>query len=87
MSARLTRAALYGAQVFLSFFLMLVFMTYNVRLLSSLYSLSYSMFIVQAYLIAATVLGAAIGHFIFSSHMDIDAVLSGGAADKGMACH
>lgn len=28
---RLTRAALYGAQVFLSFFLMLVFMTYNVR--------------------------------------------------------
>ena len=29
---RLTRAVLYGAQVFLSFFLMLVFMTYNVSL-------------------------------------------------------
>lgn len=29
-TARVTRASLYGAQVFLSFFLMLVFMTYNV---------------------------------------------------------
>ena len=29
-TARVTRAALYGAQVFLSFFLMLIFMTYNV---------------------------------------------------------
>ncbi|KAH9942352.1 Ctr copper transporter [Epithele typhae] len=69
LSARVTRASLYGAQVFLSFFLMLVFMTYN------------------AYLIAATVLGAALGHFIFSPRMDIDAVLSGGADAKGMACH
>ncbi|KAI0775826.1 Ctr copper transporter [Trametes elegans] len=68
-SARLSRAALYGASVFLSFFLMLVFMTYN------------------AYLILATVVGAALGHFIFSSHMDIDAVLSGGVDGKGMACH
>ena len=32
LSARLTRAGLYGGQVFLSFFLMLVFMTYNVSL-------------------------------------------------------
>ncbi|KAI1795601.1 Ctr copper transporter [Ganoderma leucocontextum] len=68
-TARVTRASLYGAQVFLSFFLMLVFMTYN------------------AYLILATVVGAAIGHFIFSAHMDIDAVLSGGGDNKGMACH
>ncbi|RPD57510.1 Ctr copper transporter [Lentinus tigrinus ALCF2SS1-7] len=68
-AARVTRASLYGAQVFLSFFLMLVFMTYN------------------AYLILATVVGAALGHFIFSSYMDIDAVLSGGADSKGMACH
>lgn len=30
---RVLRAVLYGATVFLSFFLMLVFMTYNVRLL------------------------------------------------------
>ncbi|QRW21273.1 copper transport protein CTR2 [Rhizoctonia solani] len=31
--ARISRAALYGAQVFLSFFLMLVFMTYNAYLI------------------------------------------------------
>lgn len=31
VSMRLSRAVLYGAQVFLSFFLMLIFMTYNVR--------------------------------------------------------
>ncbi|KAI0645810.1 Ctr copper transporter [Trametes meyenii] len=68
-SARFSRAVLYGASVFLSFFLMLVFMTYN------------------AYLILATVVGAALGHFVFSSHMDIDAVLAGGADNKGMACH
>ena len=30
-TVRFSRALLYGAQVFLSFFLMLVFMTYNVR--------------------------------------------------------
>ncbi|KAI0709546.1 Ctr copper transporter [Cerioporus squamosus] len=69
LTARITRASLYGAQVFLSFFLMLVFMTYN------------------AYLILATVVGAALGHFIFSAYMDIDAVLSGGGDSKGMACH
>ncbi|KAH9858446.1 Ctr-domain-containing protein [Lenzites betulinus] len=69
VSARVSRAVLYGASVFLSFFLMLVFMTYN------------------AYLILATVIGASLGHFVFSTHMDIDAVLSGGADGKGMACH
>ncbi|THH28752.1 hypothetical protein EUX98_g5454 [Antrodiella citrinella] len=58
--ARFSRALLYGATVFLSFFLMLVFMTYN------------------AYLIAATVVGAAIGHYIFSPTMDIEVVLAGG---------
>ncbi|TFK85538.1 Ctr copper transporter [Polyporus arcularius HHB13444] len=69
LTARITRASLYGAQVFLSFFLMLVFMTYN------------------AYLILATVVGAALGHFVFSSQMDVDAVLAGGGDSKGMACH
>jgi len=66
--ARLVRSALYGFNVFLSFFLMLVFMTYN------------------AYLILAVVLGAALGHFVLGSYMDVDAVLNG-AGDKGMACH
>ncbi|KAJ6625862.1 copper transporter [Mycena sp. CBHHK59/15] len=64
---RALRATLYGATVFLSFFLMLVFMTYN------------------AYLIFATVLGAAIGHFIFGGTINVDALLSDEA--KGMACH
>ncbi|KAJ7495970.1 Ctr copper transporter family-domain-containing protein [Mycena galericulata] len=64
---RVLRAALYGATVFLSFFLMLVFMTYN------------------AYLIAATVLGAALGHFVFGGTINIDALL--GDESKGMACH
>ncbi|KAF7315661.1 FAD-binding FR-type domain-containing protein [Mycena indigotica] len=64
---RLVRAGLYGATVFLSFFLMLVFMTYN------------------AYLILATVLGAALGHLIFNSNINIDALLS--EESKGMACH
>ncbi|KAJ7772661.1 Ctr copper transporter family-domain-containing protein [Mycena maculata] len=64
---RVLRAALYGATVFLSFFLMLVFMTYN------------------AYLIFATVFGAALGHFIFGGTINIDALLS--EESKGMACH
>lgn len=64
---RVVRAALYGATVFLSFFLMLVFMTYN------------------AYLISATVFGAALGHFIFGGTINIDALLS--QESKGMACH
>ncbi|KAJ3489136.1 hypothetical protein NLI96_g2336 [Meripilus lineatus] len=67
---RTSRALLYGLQVFLSFFLMLVFMTYN------------------AYLILATVVGAAIGHYVFSPDMDIEAVLAGASGgNKGMACH
>ncbi|KAI0684738.1 Ctr copper transporter [Cytidiella melzeri] len=70
LSMRASRAILYGAQVFLSFFLMLVFMTYN------------------AYLILATVIGAAVGHFIFNGHMDIEIVLAGGSAGgRGMSCH
>ncbi|KAJ7282919.1 Ctr copper transporter [Mycena rebaudengoi] len=64
---RALRATLYGSTVFLSFFLMLVFMTYN------------------AYLIAATVLGAALGHFIFGGTIAADALLNG--ESKGMACH
>ncbi|KAF8518714.1 copper transporter [Gautieria morchelliformis] len=67
--ARTHRAILYGMTVFLSFFLMLVFMTYN------------------AYLILAVVLGAALGHFVFGGHMDPNAILSGSAGGKGMACH
>ncbi|KAF8588668.1 Ctr-domain-containing protein [Ramaria rubella] len=67
--ARTYRAVLYGATVFLSFFLMLVFMTYN------------------AYLILAVVMGAALGHFIFGGEIDPNAVLSGAAGGKGMACH
>ncbi|KAI0084874.1 Ctr copper transporter [Irpex rosettiformis] len=69
-SMRASRAILYGAQVFLSFFLMLVFMTYN------------------AYLILATVVGAALGHFIFNPRLDVDSILAGGSASvRGMACH
>ncbi|KAJ7187948.1 Ctr copper transporter family-domain-containing protein [Mycena filopes] len=64
---RVLRATLYGATVFLSFFLMLVFMTYN------------------AYLIFATVFGAALGHYVFGGTINIDALLSEEA--KGMACH
>jgi len=63
---RVLRAALYGATVFLSFFLMLVFMTYN------------------AYLILATVLGAALGHYIFHGTINLDLV---GDEGKGMSCH
>jgi len=64
---RILRATLYGATVFLSFFLMLVFMTYN------------------AYLIFATVFGAALGHYIFGGTINIDALLS--EDSKSMACH
>lgn len=66
---RLLRAGLYGASVFLSFFLMLVFMTYN------------------AYLITATVLGAAVGHYVFGATINPDAILGASGAGKGMACH
>ncbi|KAF7782138.1 hypothetical protein Agabi119p4_1514 [Agaricus bisporus var. burnettii] len=66
---RVLRAGLYGATVFLSFFLMLIFMTYN------------------AYLILAVVLGAAIGHFVFSSTLNTDAILCDSSSGKGMACH
>ncbi len=41
----------------------------------------------QAYLILAVVLGAAIGHFVFGSVMDVEAVLAGSDLGKGMACH
>jgi solute carrier family 31 (copper transporter), member 1 len=90
--ARLIRAILYGASVFLSFFLMLVFMTYNVRrpfssaLAPSLTHSTYSL-ILQAYLIIAVVIGAALGHFIFGDTINVEGVLSGAAGGKGMACH
>ncbi|KAF8149488.1 Ctr copper transporter [Crassisporium funariophilum] len=68
-ASRALRAVVYGAIVFLSFFLMLVFMTYN------------------AYLIAAVVVGASFGHYVFGSTMNTDAVLGGTIGGKGMACH
>ncbi|PPQ92990.1 hypothetical protein CVT25_000191 [Psilocybe cyanescens] len=67
--SRVLRAVVYGATVFLSFFLMLVFMTYN------------------AYLIAATVVGAALGHYIFGATLNVDAILADSTGGKGMACH
>ncbi|KAF8800214.1 Ctr copper transporter [Phlegmacium glaucopus] len=66
---RAIRALTYGATVFLSFFLMLIFMTYN------------------AYLIAAVVVGACLGHYIFGSTININAILADPSAGKGMACH
>jgi solute carrier family 31 (copper transporter), member 1 len=81
---RILRAVIYGVQVFISFFLMLVFMTYNVRL-------SYSTFpnvadLLQAYLIFAVVLGAGIGHFVFGAAMEVEAVLAGVDLGKGLSC-
>ncbi|KAF9934057.1 hypothetical protein FBU30_003567 [Linnemannia zychae] len=58
---RLVRAFLYMAQVFVGFFLMLIFMTYN------------------AYLMAATVIGAGVGFFYFG-----DDSLS---SSKALSCH
>jgi len=66
---RALRATVYGATVFLSFFLMLIFMTYN------------------AYLIAAVVIGSALGHYIFGSTLNVDAILADPSGGKGLACH
>jgi len=66
---RVLRALIYGVTVFLSFFLMLIFMTYN------------------AYLIGAVVVGAALGHYIFGSTINIDAILADSSGSKGLACH
>lgn len=88
--SRAIRALLYGATVFLSFFLMLVFMTYNVccHFLAIGYAFEHLLHhLFQAYLIGAVVIGAAIGNYVFSSHMDVDAVLAGTGGGKGMACH
>lgn len=40
---------------------------------------------VQAYLILATVLGAVLGHFIFSGTVNVDALLR--EEGRGLACH
>ncbi|KAF8320819.1 Ctr copper transporter [Clavulina sp. PMI_390] len=67
--ARIRRAVLYGLSTFLSFFLMLVFMTYN------------------AYLIAAVVLGASIGHYIYGEQIEAEAILAGsGDSAKPISC-
>jgi solute carrier family 31 (copper transporter), member 1 len=81
---RILRAVIYGVQVFISFFLMLVFMTYNVGLSYS--TLSNVADLLQAYLILAVVLGAGIGHFVFGAGMEVEAVLAGVDLGKGMAC-
>ncbi|KAG0197125.1 hypothetical protein BGX28_009367 [Mortierella sp. GBA30] len=59
---QLTRALFYMAQVFIGFFLMLIFMTYN------------------AYLMAATVIGAGVGFFYFGG----DPLSS---STKALSCH
>jgi solute carrier family 31 (copper transporter), member 1 len=87
LDARIMRASMYGASVFLSFFLMLVFMTYNVGALLSTPAADGAHRRLQAYLIGAVVGGAMLGHYIFSPTMDVEAVLAGGAGGKGMACH
>jgi solute carrier family 31 (copper transporter), member 1 len=78
---------LYGATVFVSFFLMLVFMTYNVSVLPFPGSFLFLNSSFQAYLIVATVVGAAIGHYIFQSELDVDAALAGMGNAKGVSCH
>lgn len=77
---RTLRAVLYGASVFLSCFLMLVFMTYNVRRQKGFFVVS-SVFEnpSQAYLIFAVVAGAAIGHYLYSGFVEPDS--------KGVSCH
>lgn len=67
-AARVRRAALYGISTFLSFFLMLVFMTYN------------------AYLIAAVVIGAAVGHYMYGATIEAEAILAGTPGAKGVSC-
>lgn len=89
LSSRILRAALYAATVCLSFFLMLVFMTYNVSRVVAVSGLDKlkchgSM---QAYLVVAVVVGAGLGHFIFNPEMDVEGVLYGATGGKGMACH
>lgn len=51
---------------------------------STILSLTLNLLCDQAYLILAVVAGAAVGHFVFNSHIDLDAVSANG---KGMACH
>lgn len=41
----------------------------------------------QAYLITAVVVGAALGHYIFGSTLNLDAILLDTSGGKGMACH
>jgi copper transporter 1 len=82
---RILRATLYGVQVFISFFLMLVFMTYNVGPFCNISDSSADF--LQAYLILAVVLGASIGHFVFGAGMNVEAILTGGDSGKGVACH
>lgn len=59
--------------MFLSFFLMLVFMTYNVSSCSSFFLSHMAADLVlraQGYLIAATVIGAGVGHYVYNRELD-----------------
>ena len=40
----------------------------------------------QAYLIAAVVLGASIGHYIYGAQIEAEAILAGTVDGKGLAC-
>src|SRR6266540_717906 len=79
--ARILRALVYGVTVFLSFFLMLIFMTYNVSVLICL-TVKAGLTPHQAYYILAVIVGATLGHYIFGATMNTDAILNG-QGDKG----
>jgi copper transporter 1 len=40
----------------------------------------------QAYLIAAVVIGATLGHYIYGSQIEADAILAGAADTQGIGC-
>ena len=68
---------------------MLIFMTYNVRLIRYLEVESFAdVEPHKAYLIGSVVIGAATGHFLFGATMDVDAVLNGvDGMGRPIACH
>ncbi|PPQ98720.1 hypothetical protein CVT24_003428 [Panaeolus cyanescens] len=41
----------------------------------------------NAYLVFSVVFGAALGHYIFGSTINVDAILNDADEGKGMACH
>jgi len=83
---RVVRASPYASTIALSFFLV-VFKAYNVRDLRSPECASLLTWDIQAYLIAAVVIGAGLGHYVFGSTMNADAMLNEVAGPRSMACH